>query len=146
MSLRNGEDIAAVAELFERTFRAIYAERRGPREIHAGQWSILRYLAAASAEDRTAKAIGAWLGVSHAPVSRAVSSLRRRGFVTIQNDEDDRRIRRIHLTAQGREALGADPIHRLYAAVASLPASEHRTFAKVLGLLHRSLVQNKLED
>ena len=63
--------------LLEQTARAVY-EARGPKAIHAGQWAVLRYLARAGRQARTVGGVATYLGVTHAPASRAVASLARK--------------------------------------------------------------------
>src|SRR5215813_4703975 len=103
-------DASVVARLLEQTARAVY-ESRGPRAIHAGQWSVLRFLVRARREDRTVGGVASYLGVTHAPASRAVAALARKDLVTVKADAEDRRIRRIDLTAAGKALLDHDPVH-----------------------------------
>jgi DNA-binding MarR family transcriptional regulator len=133
-------DAAAVARLLEQTARAVY-ESRGPRAIHAGQWAVLRYLAGAQRESRTVGGVATYLGVTHAPASRAVAALARKALVTVKADSDDRRIRRIDLTAAGRSLLEHDPVHRLTAAIGSLGADKQKEFAATLEALHGRLAK-----
>ena len=83
-------DASVVARLLEQTARAVY-EARGPKAIHAGQWAVLRYLARAGRQARTVGGVATYLGVTHAPASRAVASLARKDLVTVKADAEDRR-------------------------------------------------------
>jgi DNA-binding MarR family transcriptional regulator len=133
-------DASGVARLLEQTARAVY-ESRGPKAIHAGQWAVLRYLARAGRQSRTVGGVATYLGVTHAPASRAVASLARKDLVTVRADPDDRRIRRIDLTSAGRTLLEHDPVHRLTAAIEALSADKQKEFAATLETLHGRLAK-----
>jgi DNA-binding MarR family transcriptional regulator len=133
-------DASAVARLLERTARAIY-ESRGPRAIHAGQWAVLRYLARASKQGRTVGGVATYLGVTHAPASRAVASLARKNYVTVKADTEDRRVRRIELTPAGKALLAHDPVHRLTTAIEGMTDSKQKDLAATLEVLHSRLVK-----
>ncbi len=131
-------DASVVARLLEQTARAVY-DARGPRAIHAGQWAVLRYLARAGRQGRTVGGVATYLGVTHAPASRAVSSLARKDLVTVRADPEDRRVRRIDLTASGRALLDHDPVHRLTAAIEDLSSEKQKDLAVMLEALYGRL-------
>jgi DNA-binding MarR family transcriptional regulator len=133
-------DASVVARLLEQTARAVY-DARGPRAIHAGQWAVLRYLARAGRQARTVGGVATYLGVTHAPASRAVSSLARKDLVTVRADPEDRRVRRIDLTAAGRALLEHDPVHRLTAAIEDLSADKQKDLAVTLEALYGRLAK-----
>lgn len=133
-------DASVVARLLEQTARAVY-EARGPKAIHAGQWAVLRYLARAGRQARTVGGVATYLGVTHAPASRAVASLARKDYVTVKADADDRRVRKVDLTPAGRALLDRDPVHRLTAAIESLNGDKQKEFAATLETLYSSLVK-----
>lgn len=133
-------DASIVARLLEQTARAIY-ESRGPRAIHAGQWAVLRYLARANKQARTVGGVATYLGVTHAPASRAVASLARKDYVTVKADAEDRRVRRIELTPQGKALLDHDPVHRLTAAIEGMSDNKQKELAATLETLYARLVK-----
>ncbi|MEZ6030063.1 MAG: MarR family transcriptional regulator [Hyphomonadaceae bacterium] len=133
-------DASIVARLLEQTARAVY-DSRGPRAIHAGQWAVLRYLARAGRQARTVGGVASYLGVTHAPASRAVSSLARKDLVVVRADPEDRRVRRIDLTTTGRALLEHDPVHRLTAAIEDLSADKQRELAATLEALYGRLAK-----
>lgn len=133
-------DASVVARLLEQTARAIY-EARGPKAIHAGQWAVLRYLARAGRQARTVGGVATYLGVTHAPASRAVASLARKDYVAVKADPEDRRVRRIDLTPSGRALLEHDPVHRLTSAIENLSAEKQRELAATLEALYSSLTK-----
>lgn len=133
-------DASVVARLLEQTARAIY-EARGPKAIHAGQWAVLRYLARAGRQARTVGGVATYLGVTHAPASRAVASLARKDYVAVKADAEDRRVRRIDLTPAGRALLEHDPVHRLTSAIENLSDEKQRELAATLEALYSSLTK-----
>jgi DNA-binding MarR family transcriptional regulator len=134
-------DASVVARLLEQTARAVY-EERGPSAIHAGQWAVLRYLAKAGRQARTVGGVAAYLGVTHAPASRAVASLLRKDLVTVRADSEDRRVRRIDLTSAGRALLQHDPVHRLTLAIDELGHSRMVDLAGALEALYARLAKS----
>jgi DNA-binding MarR family transcriptional regulator len=129
---------ANIAQLLEATARAVY-DRRGPREMHPGQWAILRYLAQMEPRAPKCSEIGAHLGTTHAPVSRAIASLVRKGLVLPAADDRDRRITRVHLTSSGRDTLEIDPLQRLRIAIRQLPEPEQHRLGDGLASILSSL-------
>lgn len=133
-------DASVVARLLEQTARAIY-DSRGPRAVHPGQWAVLRYLARASRQARTIGGVAVFLGVTHAPASRAVASLVRKNYVSVKSDPEDRRVRMLELTPQGKALLNHDPVHRLAAAIEALSPDKQKDLAAILETLHARLVE-----
>lgn len=131
-------DAHRVARLLEQTARAVY-DSRGPRAVHAGQWAVLRYLDQAPRQARTVGGVAAFLGVTHAPASRAVASLARKNLVSVQGDGEDRRIRRIELTPDGKALLQSDPVHRLASAIEALSPEKQHDLAGTLEMLYGRL-------
>ncbi|MEQ1785236.1 MAG: MarR family transcriptional regulator [Hyphomonadaceae bacterium] len=131
-------DSSVVARLLEQTARAVY-EARGPKAIHAGQWAVLRYLAKAGRQARTVGGVATYLGVTHAPASRAVASLARKDYVTVKPDPEDRRVRRVELTEAGRALLDQDPVHKLTDAIGALSAEKRKDLAAMLETLYARL-------
>jgi DNA-binding MarR family transcriptional regulator len=131
-------DASVIARLLEQTARAVYDDR-GPRAVHPGQWAVLRYLARAGRQARTVGGVADYLGVTHAPASRAVASLARKKLVEVEADSEDRRVRRIDLTPEGRQLLDKDPVHRLTSAIAALEDDDRAAFAATLDRLFSQL-------
>jgi DNA-binding MarR family transcriptional regulator len=133
-------DASVVARLLEQTARAVY-DARGPKAIHAGQWAVLRYLARAGRQARTVGGVATYLGVTHAPASRAVASLARKEYVTVNPDPEDRRVRRVELTASGMAILEQDPVHKLTDAIDALSSEKRKDLATMLETLYARLVK-----
>jgi DNA-binding MarR family transcriptional regulator len=127
-----------LAALLEQTVRAIY-DKRGPHEIHPGQWAAMRYLARAGAEARTVNGLATYLGVTAAPASRAAQALLKRGFARQEPHPRDRRSHILTLTEAGYAALAQDPIARLASAVGALDRDARRTVTRALTQIHQSL-------
>jgi DNA-binding MarR family transcriptional regulator len=61
---------------------------------------------------RTIGSLAERLGVTQQAASKAVADLERRGYVRREPDPDDRRVRRVALTARGKAAIEAGRRHR----------------------------------
>ncbi len=129
-----------MARLLEQTARAIY-DARGPKAVHPGQWAVLRYLASAPDKERTVSGVASYLGVTHAPASRAVAALARKHYVTVQSSKDDRRVRQIDLTETGAALLQNDPVNRLTSALDDLDEQRAREFAQTLEIIYDRLAK-----
>ena len=130
-----------LAALMEQTVRSVY-DKRGPQEIHPGQWSSMRFLARAGAEARTVNGLATYLGVTAAPASRAAAALMKRGFVIQEPHPTDRRSHILTLTETGRAALAGDPIERLANAVGALASEDRRTVTRALTQIHQTLTDD----
>jgi DNA-binding MarR family transcriptional regulator len=133
-------DSGVIARMLEQTARAVY-DVRGPRAVHPGQWATLRYLDRAGRQARTVGGVASYLGVTHAPASRAVAALHRKGLVTVKADPEDRRVRRIDLTAAGRNLLENDPVHRLTGVIDGMKDAERTEFARCLQTIYEQLAK-----
>ena len=90
------------------------------------------------AEPATVKEVAERLGISLASASRAVDTLVRRELATRVEDPEDRRIRRVSLTAEGQavaDELLAARLVGLERFVASLSPLERRRLESALGVL-----------
>ncbi len=124
--------------LLEQTARSIY-DRRGPADIHPGQWSALRYFARANRKARTVAGLANFLGVTRGPASRAANSLVKQGFLESEVNTQDRRSPLFSVTDKGTQALREDPIIRLASAISEMDKDSKSDFAKNLEQLYTSL-------
>lgn len=131
------ERAVAAALLIERTARDIY-EERSSSAVQPLQWSILRFLESSPTSDARVAVIAKYLGTHHAPVSRAVATLAKRGLVEKDTRAGPARTAPIVLTDLGREALEQDPIKKVAERLETLPERERRVFEKVLTYLAMS--------
>lgn len=127
----NSPDASLTARLLEQTARAIY-DVRGPNQTHPGQWAVLRFLSIAGRHARTVGSVARYLGVSHAPASRAVAALVKRKLVKKSRDPEDSRLTVLELTEAGRSMLKDDPIHRLTALIKDLPGARQKALVEAL--------------
>lgn len=99
----------ASAVLIEKIVREAY-EKRHSSEVQPLQWSIMRYLSLATEDRCTIAWIASFLGVTHAPVVRAVQTLLRKNFVVQEVNEADGRSKIIKLSREGLMHLNDDPL------------------------------------
>ena len=124
--------------LLEQTARSIY-DKRGPADIHPGQWSALRYFARANRKARTVAGLATFLGVTRGPASRATTSLVKQGFLSSEVNEVDRRSPLFSITEKGEQVLKEDPIIRLAAAISEMDRKRRLDLAESLEQLYSSL-------
>lgn len=99
----------ASAVLLEKIVRGAYENRRSS-DVQPLQWSILRYLSIADEERCTIIWIASFLGVTHAPIVRAIKTLERRNFIEHRVNPADARSRIVRLSSEGMAQLNADPL------------------------------------
>lgn len=128
----------AIALMMERIPRQLY-DRRGPAEIHPGQWAALRYFASANESARTSKGLSAYLGLTQAPASRAIGSLLKKDLLQRVPHPTDRRSAILSITPKGQELLQTDPIQWLGLAIDGMSQRQKIEFAQALEKLSQSL-------
>ena len=119
----------AAATLLERLIRDIYGDK-GSSAIQPLQWSILRYLRKTPAERNELRWIARYLGLTRAPVARALKTLESRGYVEQTVHDADNRRKTVSLTAEGFDILHHDPIKAIADRILLLPAAEKSQFIK----------------
>ncbi|WP_421981859.1 MarR family transcriptional regulator [Roseibium sp.] len=105
---------------------------RGPGQISRLQWSILRCLARATPEQKTPTWIARFVGLTLAPVTRALDSLNRRGLIVRTKSASDGRQTTVSLTGSGRQILDLDPLKSLAALISRLPEDQKNQFKQTL--------------
>jgi len=93
-------------------------------------------------EGTTARDLGALLGLDKGLLSRLLRSLERHGLIKAERDESDRRLRRLHLLAAGREQLGeleARSGRQIALAVQGLGADELARLVGAMGTVRELL-------
>ena len=123
-------DLAA-AVLIERLVQDSYAPRVSDA-IQPLQWSIMRYLNNATELRRTMSHARDFLGLTHAPVVRAIKKLGTRGLVAYAPHPTDSRSAILNLTDAGRDALDSDPMLRIVERMHKLSSDERRFLQKVV--------------
>ncbi len=119
----------AAAILLEKIVRDAY-ERKNSGEVQPLQWSILRYLRRESSERATLGRLAKFLNITHAPVSRAIKTLVKKGFVKQSPNPTDARSHFLILTENGKTALEKDPILGVAQRIQRLPAAERDALMK----------------
>ncbi len=125
--------------LLEQVVRLVY-DRSGPGDLHPVQWAALRYYERAGRLTRTVAGLSCYLGITKGPASRTTSRLLRRGYLSAETNESDRRAPLISLTDKGRAALKDDPILRLAEAIGGLNEDRKSTFAAGLEQIYQSIL------
>ncbi len=124
--------------LLEQTARSIY-DKKGPTEIHPGQWAALRYFARANRSSRTVSGLAKFLDVTPGPASRAVKSLLKNNFITSEFNKKDGRSPIFSLSTEGKAILSEDPIKRLARAISTLDSTKKTCLAESLQHLYATL-------
>lgn len=123
-------DLAA-ALLIERLVREAYIERT-PGSITPLQWSILRAVKRAGEDGCTQSWIVNFVGVTPAPVNRAVKALQRNGAVDMCRDASDGRKTVVTLTSLGVKLLEEDPIRSITTRLNRLDLPRKAEFRQAL--------------
>ena len=131
--------------LLEQCVRRAY-ERAGPSDLHPVQWAALRYYARAGRLTRTVAGLARFLGITKGPASRTTNRLVRRGYLSAEVNDADRRAPLISLTEEGRQALDDDPILRLAESIGRLTKEEKAAFASGLESVFETMLPDKRED
>lgn len=108
--------------------------RMGELELSVTQWKLLHVLEGAD-DDRSLKALAEQLGLSLPAVSRAVDGLHQRGLVERQEDEQDRRMKRVRIAGPGRDLvrrLAEIRLHFLEQFAGTLSPIERRRLGSAL--------------
>jgi DNA-binding MarR family transcriptional regulator len=131
MHRRNDDrgDLAA-ALLIEKIVRGTYT--KNSTEVQPLQWSILRYLERAPEPRCTMTWIRSFLGLTHAPVVRAIKTLVNRGLVEQLDNPSDARSNILRLTHKGCETLAFDPMLSVALRIQKLPEVEREQFKKIV--------------
>lgn len=111
--------LARIAETVSRDFSRLYKARHGLRRP---EWRTLATLGQFGT--MTATAVGQHSSMHKTMVSRAVTSLEKRGWLSREVDEADRRVEHLSLTVRGRRA---------YADLVPLAAGFERALLDRLG-------------
>lgn len=130
MAGNDRSDLAA-ALLMERLVREAYTDR-GPGSVTPLQWAILRTIGRIDPGPCPQGWVARYVGVTAAPVSRAIRALERHGAVTTQRDADDKRQINVSLTPAGKDLLADDPIMAITARIQRLDPDQKVAFRRAL--------------
>lgn len=113
------------------------------------QFKLLHLLARERDDELSVKALGESFGLSLAAASRAVDGLHQRGYVERVECPSDRRVKRVHLTAAGRDAireLHATNVSLLAEFTATLDAAQRQALAAAIApVLDRLQIEPSME-
>lgn len=137
----NRSELAA-AMLLEKIVRDTYSAKSS-KEIQPLQWSILRYLDRNPPQRCTMSWIKSFLGLTHAPVVRAINTLVSRELVRQEPNPNDARSNLLYLTDQGKRALELDPIAKVANRMRELPEEERTSLMRSIRSLALSPASEK---
>ncbi|MEM7720732.1 MAG: MarR family transcriptional regulator [Pseudomonadota bacterium] len=109
----------------------LYPER-APGALQPLQWSILRFLEHRAPEEATVSAVARFIGISHAPVSRSIQTLCKKGLLSPIKCGTSRRSNAYALTPEGARMMQADPFLRLKAGFSHLDEKSRAEFERQL--------------
>lgn len=130
-----------LALLIDQTARAVYSGREH-RALTPAQWATLRYFSRAGSSDRTMMGLVRYQRVSPATASETISLLVKRGLLTKERDQSDRRRYLLKLTADAEAMMVDDPIHRLSKAIGELDERSYSYLAESLNWLVSTLAKD----
>ena len=138
----NRRRAAGTALLFEQAARRLL-EKRHPHDLHAAQWSALRYFARAGR--RTANVIGLsrYLGNTSGSTSRTAKSLVDRGLLAVSPSDHDARSVMFTLTDKGHEVLKDDPLNELAEILAALSLEDIARLSQTLDIVMADLARRR---
>lgn len=132
------KQLAASIVLLERFVRDIYPSKHSS-EIQPLQWSILRYLSRMPPDRCELRWIAQFLGLTRAPVTRALATLEARELVTQKTSGTDARTKTVVLTSDGMKILEEDPVVQAVKKLRLLSESDQADFVKIIRTLALSL-------
>lgn len=121
--MSNSDNGRRAAELIDRLARLVRAEGHAAG-LNPAQWEALRYLARCNRFSNTPGALARYLRATKGTVSQTLSALERKHLVARAPDAESGRVVRLALTTAGRALIADDPLQRLSAAAAKLPATK----------------------
>lgn len=129
---------SGVAQLLMQLSRRVL-EKRGVDDLHAVQWSALRYFSRAGRRAATVMGLANYLGNTTGSASRTVRSLVERGLIEGNPLREDARSVVFTLTVAGVTALGKDPLNDITDALSSLDERELTQLADTMDRVHASI-------
>ena len=85
-----------------------------------------------------------FLGLTHAPIVRALTTLVKRGLIAQEINPNDARSNLFSLTPKGVDSLGADHILEVAKRIRNLPEGERKQFRKLVQRLALESVNDKI--
>lgn len=124
-------DPLVVAKLLEQFARRIH-EEDGVHGLTLGQWAILRFVGLGGAVTRTPRQVANYLGISDQHAQAAITSLGKRGLLSLACDAHGTVVLHMCLTSAAAQLMVNDPIHRLATALKGMPQGEREQLARLV--------------
>lgn len=118
-------------------------EKRAAGDLHAVQWSALRYLSRAGRRTATVAGLARYLDNTTGSASRTIKSLRDRGLIAPSRARHDARSVLFTLTPEGEETLADDPLNDVAASLAALDEADLARFASLLDHVEAALAKDR---
>lgn len=131
-----------VAQLLVQLSRRVL-EKRHADDLHAVQWSALRYFARAGRRSATVMGLATYLGNTTGSASRTVRSLVERGLIVGEPLREDARSVALTLTAAGEAALREDPLNDVTDALAQIDEDDLARLGDVLDRIHETMTARR---
>ena len=131
-----------VAQILVQLSRRVL-ERRDAEDLHAAQWSALRYYARAGRRSANVMGLATYLGNTTGSASRTVRSLVERGLIARTPLREDARSTYLALTPAGEATLANDPLNEVTDAIASLSAADLDRLGDALDAVSQSLAASR---
>lgn len=129
---------SGIAQVITQLSRKVL-EKRGADDLHAAQWSALRYFARAGRRTSTIMGLAGFLGNTTGSASRTVKSLTERGLVAGAPSRYDARSVNFTLTKAGEHTLTTDPLNDVSDALGVLTEDELTQLGSLLEKVERAL-------
>ncbi|WOI52800.1 MarR family winged helix-turn-helix transcriptional regulator [Parvularcula sp. LCG005] len=133
------------AQLFEQVARRIL-EKRHRDDLHAAQWSALRYFQRAGRQTANVIGLSQYLGNTSGSTSRTARSLVDRALLTVSPAEHDARSVTFRLTPEGEATLAEDPMLEIAAILDTLPPQELALLSKTLDTIQTELLKRRTPE
>lgn len=126
------------AQLFEQLARRVLERRHGD-DLHASQWSALRYFRRAGRRAATVIGLSRYLGNTSGSTSRTAKSLVERNLLSVAPALHDGRAVTFSLTEEGERRLAEDPLNDIAAVLSTLPDDDLQELARLLDTIDSRL-------
>ena len=131
-----------VAQLLAQLSRRVL-ERRDAEDLHAAQWSALRYFDRAGRRAATVMGLSTYLGNTTGSASRTVRSLTDRGLIVGEPLREDARSVGLTLTPRGRAMLERDPLNDVTDALCDLTEDDLARLGDLLDRLQQAIAERR---
>ena len=129
---------AGTAQMLEQVARRIL-EKRDQQDLHAAQWSALRYFARAGRRTANVSGLSKYLGNTSGSTSRTARSLVDRDLLEATKAEYDARSVTFRLTENGSSTLEQDPLLELTQVLATVPPEDLIRLSEILEFVHSEM-------